>query len=78
MGQYDKLDAVIVERVRAMGAATLIPLSGGEVCDEARLLAAHTGREDFRIIDGRLQALRKRGVLRHDRKLGWMLADASD
>ncbi len=75
MSQYDKLDEVIVERVKARGAIKLIPLSGGDVAAEATALAADTGREDFRIIDGRLQILRKRGVLRYDTKRGWMLAD---
>ena len=77
MSQYEKLDELIVERVKARGAVKLISLSGGDVAAEATALANDTGREDFRIIDGRLQALRKRGVLRHDSKRGWMLADAA-
>ena len=78
MSQYDRLDELIVERVKAQGVVKLIPLSGGDVATEATALAADTGREDFRIIDGRLQALRKRGVLQHDSKRGWMLTNQNN
>ncbi len=48
--------------------------------DEARRIAAETGRDYFRVIDGRLQALRKAGKIRHMSKAesngrgGWHLA----
>lgn len=77
MSMYDKLDALIIERVKERGAVKLIPLSGGNVAKEATALANDTGREDFRIIDGRLQALRKRGLLRYDSKRGWALAESA-
>lgn len=74
MSQYDKLDSLIIERVKTQGPVKFPSLHGGDVAAEAAALAAGTGREDFRIIDGRLQILRKRGALRYDTKQGWMLA----
>lgn len=37
--------------------------SASDVCDEANRIAELTGRESFRVIDGRLQALRKKGLI---------------
>ena len=63
MLQYDKLDELIVERLRTNGELRLFALVSFGVSAEAHRLAEITGREDFRIVDGRLQALRKKGVI---------------
>lgn len=62
---YDKLDALIVEAIKAAGEASLTLVSGGAVGAEAARIAAAQKREDFRVIDGRLQALRRRGLIKH-------------
>jgi hypothetical protein len=56
---YDKLDELIVQAIEKRKN----PLHESRVCGEATRLARATSRESFRIIDGRMQALRKRGVI---------------
>lgn len=59
--QYAKLDEAILEAIRHRRS----PLYCGRVSGEARRIEDATGRSDFRIIDGRLQALRKQGRIVH-------------
>jgi hypothetical protein len=59
--QYAELDKRILKVIAERGS----PLYNKHVNEEARRLAAATGRDDFRVIDGRLQALRKAGTIRH-------------
>lgn len=61
MGQYAELDKRIIDAV----AKRKSPLYDKRINEEASRLAAGTGRDDFRVIDGRLQALRKAGTIRH-------------
>lgn len=75
MSQYQELDA----RILAAIIAKRNPLYANTVSEEASRLAALTGREDFRVVDGRLQALRKAGTIRHLTKVegggtaGWQV-----
>lgn len=62
---YEKLDALIVENIARLGEASLTQVSGRGAHDEAKRIANLTRREEFRVIDARLQALRKRGLIRH-------------
>lgn len=77
MSQYDKLDSRILDVISLRQGS---PLYNRDVNAEAERLAALTGREAFRVIDGRLQALRKAGKIRHLTKAesngsaGWKLA----
>jgi hypothetical protein len=61
MSQYDNLDMLIVAAVEQRRS----PLYERSVNAEAQRIARVTGREVFRIVDGRLQALRKRGAIVH-------------
>lgn len=76
MGQYDELDRRIIDAI----AKRKSPLYDKRINEEAARLAAGTGRDDFRVIDGRLQALRKKGKIRHMTKAesngqgGWHVA----
>jgi hypothetical protein len=72
MSQYDKLDALIVARMDMIQTGRLSDVMHGEVRAECERIAVATGREAFRVIDGRLQALRKRGVITFDSMFGWM------
>ena len=63
MYQYDKLDWLIVSTIKECGD----PLYARVVRDEADRIAEATGRKSFRIIDGRLQYLRKRMVIYYAR-----------
>lgn len=69
MSKYERLDATIIAAI-SEGRS---PLYAKTVNAEADKLASVSGREGFRIIDGRLQALRKAGRIGHDSKLGWRI-----
>lgn len=78
MSQYDKLDQLIIERLRTNGFA--LPFSHIDtrsVHEEAARLEKETGSDSFRIVDRRLQALRKAGKIRHARASeggpGWVI-----
>lgn len=64
---YTALDAAIVAAIRTCGRN---PLYHPGVYRIAEQIANETGREGFRVTDGRLQTLRKAGVIKHDRKTG--------
>ena len=70
--QYMMLDGLIVCAI-SCGKS---PLYFAPVTSEAKRIADATGREDFRVTDGRLQALRKLGIIKADRKspAGWVMA----
>ena len=63
MTQYSEIDRCIIECIRS--GQGIHPLYDKRVNQEADRLAMRTGREDFRIIDGRLQALRKQGAIKY-------------
>jgi len=64
MSQYEELDKRIIEAIKRR----CNPLYNGVVCAEAERIAVAQPREPFRVIDGRLQALRKAGKIKHYRK----------
>lgn len=76
MGQYEELDKRIVDAV----AKRKSPNYDKRINEEAARIANRTGRDDYRIIDGRLQALRKAGKIRYLTKAesngqgGWHVA----
>jgi len=59
MSQYDKLDEMIIKAI-GRGDSVLYNRHCGV---EASRLADLTGREEYRIIDARLQAMRKAGKI---------------
>jgi hypothetical protein len=77
---YDELDKRIITAI----AGRNNPLGSRHVHEEADRIARATGREDFRVIDGRLQALRKAGKICHRTKAesngqgGWHLLPPND
>ena len=60
---YDALDQAILEAIGAQKA----PLKNAQVCDLATAIATGTRREPFRVVDGRLQALRQAGKIEYQR-----------
>lgn len=56
---YEKLDKRIVASV----AKRENPLHCKRINEEAERIATETGRDAFRVLDGRLQALRKAGKI---------------
>ncbi len=73
MIDYQHIDSLILERV-GQGAKTFSAIDGGFVYLEAKNLSELTGRQAFRIIDSRLQALRKKGFIRFNK--GWVKTEA--
>ena len=69
MSQYNTLDALIVKAIQAGRS----PLYYGPCETEAWRIANATGRKPFRVLDGRLQAMRKAGRIQHDSKSGWKM-----
>ena len=61
MSTYAKLDAEILRAITARRN----PLYSAPCATEAKQIAEATGREEFRVIDGRLQSMRKAGRIRH-------------
>ena len=57
---YEELDKLIVDAVKASKS----PLYDNATNEEASRIEKATGRDSDRVIDGRLQALRKKGVIR--------------
>lgn len=62
---HEELDKKIIEAVKA-GKTQFHRLSE---------FLAVPGRNGFRVVDRRLQALRKKGALKYDRKSGWSVAN---
>ena len=75
---HEHIDDLIVAAVRQRRS----PLYARDVVRESERLERRVGRLPFRIIDGRLQALRKRGVIEYRTKkatggeAGWYLVSA--
>ena len=83
--QYSKLDEFLLDAIRHGRN----PLYDRSVSAEAGRIAKETGREEFRVTDARLQALRKAGQIQHltkaeigkeksnkTHKSGWRLVEA--
>lgn len=62
--KYSKLDRLIIERIKT-GDNTFARIQGGAVYAEAKLHAKmlHVMSDEDRVIDRRLQALRKKGLI---------------
>ena len=76
MSQFDTLDDMIKRRL-ADGALYLVNLNARDVRQESERLEALTGREAFRVLDARLQALRKKGAICFSSRVGWSIAASS-
>lgn len=79
MSQYEKLDSLILECVARGGN----PLYQRVIDLEAVRIAEIANRKGFRVIDGRLQALKKSGLIVHrtkslsNGKSGWYIKEPS-
>lgn len=74
---YTTLDTAIVNVIGAGcdGATSFNEiLNSRDVSDRLSTIALNTGRDKFRILDGRLQSLRKRGQLEFYPIVGWRVA----
>lgn len=62
---YQVLDGLIVDSIKSKKEAKFAELMEGAVLVEVKRIAEACGREDFRVLDGRLTRLEKRGVIEH-------------
>jgi hypothetical protein len=75
MTQYDKLDLLIYEAIKA-GANEFASVHVGDVHQESLKISVATGRPAFRIVDARLQAIKRRGLIEFNRRRGgWVIKD---
>lgn len=72
MTDYSKLDSMIIEKIK-QGSRTFSQIDGGDVYHGAKRLQADTGRSAMRIIDSRLQYLRKKGLIQYTTKEKWQV-----
>lgn len=70
MSQYETLDELIVTRIKN-GSNKFIAINAEEVFVAALWLTFGTTKVAFRIVDSRLQALRKKGLISFNSKTGW-------
>ena len=76
MSQYKALDRAITDRIGSDRAwMPLMFLFSSNVRTECDRIASKTGRDVFRILDGRIQALRKRRVIEYSSRDGWRLTN---
>ena len=75
--KYAKLDGLIIERMKMRHKATLTSFMQGLCGGEAGRIAEveNTGVEPFRVLDRRLQALRKKGLISYSTTYGWQLTE---
>jgi hypothetical protein len=72
MTDYSKMDDLIIEKIKS-GAKNFASIDGGKVYDEAKAIAMENGGDSWRVIDRRLQALRKKGLIQYTTKEKWRL-----
>jgi len=73
--QYTTLDALLlstIDKAAPAGIPFAAICASAIVSREVGPLAEKTGRQPFRIVDGRLQALRKKGLIWYDTLRGWL------
>ncbi len=64
MSQYDEIDSRIFNAIENKKS----PIYSSLCVEEAKRISKATGRDVFRVIDGRLQAMRKAGKIIHRTK----------
>jgi hypothetical protein len=72
VSQFQKLDESIVTRIAGKGVQFTPLFSANDVREESQRLAIALGREPFRVLDGRLQALKRKGLISYGSKTGWV------
>ena len=68
MSQYDKLDGEIMAAIKHRNGASFSEIElGPPASGTIKELAGAAGRYPYRVLDGRLQALRKRGLIAYSK-----------
>lgn len=76
MPDYTNLDAAIIDCLsRNKDGIQFTPLFSTKlVRHECEVIAQVTGRESFRVLDGRLQAIRRKKLIAYTPKNGWQIS----
>lgn len=69
---YELLDSLLLKEI-GIGKNTFAKIFNGQVVVESVNIADVTGREPFRVVDGRLQTLRKAGKIGFTKLAGWTI-----
>jgi hypothetical protein len=69
MNQYEEIDAAILKSIES--GKNLFHAISLDVTNVTHPLAEATGAEEWRIVDRRLQSLRKKGKISYSRADGW-------
>lgn len=77
MSTYDKIDSLIVDAIKSGSNNFKAIWSNRNILDEALRISGFLGRDTDRIVDGRLQALRKRGLIVHVKGWGWRMKETA-
>lgn len=72
---YKTLDELILKKIASRDGVMFTDFYDGIVMTEASRIADIKGGENFRQLDRRLQALRKKGLIKYVNKRGWMIAE---
>ena len=76
MSQYDKLDSLIVDAIKGGCHSFSSIFSGRSLFDEALRISIAVKRVQDRVVDSRLQALRRRGLIVYVNGWGWRVKEA--
>lgn len=75
--KYAQLDSMVLQAITA-DPSRFAEIYTGVIAEECRRLAfLETGKEPFRVMDRRLQALRKSGKIKSTRN-GWVKVEVED
>lgn len=75
MSQFQNLDDLIVAQITNKGIHFTPLFSSNAVREESQRLGTELGREPFRVLDGRLQALKRKGAISYGTKTGWVKSE---
>jgi hypothetical protein len=72
VSQFQKLDDLILTRIAQKGIQFTPLFSSNSVREESVRLGKELSREPFRVLDGRLQALKRQCLISYGTKTGWV------
>jgi hypothetical protein len=75
VSQFQKLDDLIVARIARKGVQFTPLFCSNDVREESHRLGVALDREPFRVLDGRLQALKRKGLISYGTKTGWVKSE---
>ena len=78
MSQYDKLDAAIIKAILRGARSFNLIVNNRNASLEAHLIGEQTGVDGWRIVDRRLQAMRKKGRIVYAKRAWSVVGQAQE